>query len=57
MGNEIRDKVKSYQFYSDELESTYPTDCPRGSMMEILDRTTHDVVGYKQFDGVGWGKL
>ena len=57
MGKEIRDKVKKYMFYDDELENTYPTDCPDGSLMVICNRTTHEVVDYKHFDGVGWGDM
>jgi hypothetical protein len=57
MGKEIRDKVKHYQFGSTELEEDYPTDCPNGSDMEIIDEETHKITGYKVFDGTHWNAL
>lgn len=57
MGKEIRDKVKYYQFNTEELEETYPTNCPPGSQMEIIDETLHQVVGYKEFDGTTWNTI
>jgi len=57
MGKEIRDKVKHYIFEKNELESTYPTDCPIGSDMEIKDDTIHEVIAYKEFDGMHWNNV
>lgn len=57
MGIEIRDKVKSYQYYTDESPNDYPTKCPEGSCMELIDKTTNEVVGYKIYDGTNWNNL
>lgn len=51
--------IKRYQCLTTDSTSTYPgaTDCGAGSTMTVINATTHEVDGYKVFDGTNWNTL
>ena len=45
---------KIHEYICATTDSVYPTDCPVGSKLKIVDEATHAVTANKIFDGVEW---
>lgn len=57
MIKQLREKTESFQCYTTDLKSTWPTSCTMSSTMTVIDKANKKIDHYEYFDGEEWVKI